>query len=322
MLDSKYENLNLSYNLLKDELDDLIISKNIINNLCASLIANKHVILEGHPGTGKTELAIRLSEVAKLNNVVEGYILTTATSDWSTFDVVGGWMPDEDNFLKFNRGKFLEAIASNKWLIIDEINRADIDKAFGQLFTVLSGQNVELPYTENGKCIKIELWDKKFSKYDEETATYYIGSNWRIIGTMNVDDKDNLFDLSYAFIRRFMFIEIDIPNDNDYYTLIERWCGDLDEVYITKLLDLQKIVKFKKIGPAIFKDMIDYIKFKEELLPKDHNSTLSEAISSYMLPQFEGINKQKVAELKKFFEELNIFSFIEDEFNNFFKELY
>ena len=31
-------------------------------------------------------------------------------------------------------------------LIIDEINRADIDKAFGELFTLLSGNNVDLPY--------------------------------------------------------------------------------------------------------------------------------------------------------------------------------
>jgi len=34
-------------------------------------------------------------------------------------------------------------------LVIDELNRADIDKAFGQLFTVLSGQSVQLPYTKD-----------------------------------------------------------------------------------------------------------------------------------------------------------------------------
>ena len=58
--------------------------------------------------------------------------------------------------MRFQEGKFLEAVRENKWLVIDEINRPDIDKAFGQLFSVLSGQRVEMPFWDaDGKSLPI-----------------------------------------------------------------------------------------------------------------------------------------------------------------------
>ena len=313
-----YENyLQLDINpiLLESKLQGFAISESIVNRLCASLNAGKHIIINGTPGTGKTELAVRFAKVASENKFIDGYVLTTATSDWSTLDTIGGLMPNEDGLLEFRQGKFLEAIEKNKWLIIDEINRSDIDKAFGQLFTVLSGQDVELPYKQNGKSIKIKNWDENFCKYDKETATYYIGNNWRIIGTMNVDDKDSLFDLSYAFMRRFMFIEVDLPSPEDYKKIIEMWANDLDENYSRKLIQIYGIVQYRKLGPAIFKDMISYIKERDKLGLPDHNQVLGEAIDSYILPQLEGLNRKTIKDVEKFFEEIGLLWYISDKFN-------
>ena len=298
--------VNINPQMLSNLLNDFYISDKILNRICSSLNAGKHIILEGSCGTGKTDLALKFSNCSKKNKFIDGHILTTATSDWSTFDTIGGLIPNEKGVLTFHRGKFLEAIASNKWLIIDEINRADIDKAFGQLFTVLSGYDVELPFKDNGHTITIKLWDNAFSEYDEETATYYIGSNWRIIGTMNVDDKDNLFDLSYAFMRRFMFIEVDVPENAGYETLIRNWAGNLNEFYLTKLFELVYINNYKKIGPAIFKDMIDFMLVRDKLDSSDRNKVLAEAINSYIVPQLEGLSKDKITEIKNFFEEIKI----------------
>lgn len=61
---------------------------------------------------------------------------------------MGGYLPDPLNpqRLQFEEGFITRSISENKWVIIDEINRADVDKAFGELFTVLTGNSVNLPY--------------------------------------------------------------------------------------------------------------------------------------------------------------------------------
>lgn len=134
----------------------ILIDDTPINQIVTITNANRHLILTGPPGTGKTTITINVGEQAVKTNFISGYALTTATSDWTTFDTIGGYMPRPGKELVFTPGIVLRSICENKWLLIDEINRADVDKAFGQLLTILSGQDVELPFTdEQGKAIRI-----------------------------------------------------------------------------------------------------------------------------------------------------------------------
>jgi hypothetical protein len=124
----------------------------------------------------------------------------TANAEWSNHRVVGGYEPDEGGW-EPTPGFFTETAidcqsslrrdARPNWLIIDELNRANLDEAFGEVFTLLD------------------------MDYREDTPIDYGGSkvtlplSFRIIGTMNTYDQAQLFSLGYAFRRRFAFVEVD-----------------------------------------------------------------------------------------------------------------
>jgi MoxR-like ATPase len=278
--------LNLRPELIKTELS---VTEELLLQMCAALNSNSHIIITGPVGTGKTSFSEDVCKAGEENKYCNGYVLTTASSDWTTFDTIGGYMPTDGNRLMFEEGKFLEAIRQNRWLIIDEINRADIDKAFGQLFSVLSGQSVELPFKHsNGKTLSIQTTMENGSYFDEETATYRVGKNWRIIATMNIYDMNFLFEMSYAFMRRFAFLYMDLPEK--FPELIQLWCRErnLSQKTVGRLVKLT-ILAGRKLGPAITKDIVEYLKFRG-----DGEIELAEAIIGYVLPQLEGLEKEKI----------------------------
>src|SRR5699024_3978441 len=276
------------------------------------------IILTGPPGTGKSKLAKAICQAYGVESK-----MVTASTNWSTYDTIGGYRPNRDGQLQFDPGIFLDAVKDketgeqkNEWLIIDEMNRADIDKAFGSLFSVLTGDTVQLPYeADNGKKVTLKMEGGQGTQGEEE---YRIPKDWRIIGTMNTIDKASLFEMSYAFMRRFAFIPVAIPryiNDTLIDSYLSMW-GIHDYPFTSQLTAIWKLINaYRKIGPAIVRDIALYTNESEDFVS---------AIILYVLPQFEGLSDMKVNQFVEQLADLEDIipdtSLLEDFVEDFFQQ--
>ena len=186
-----------------DFLNDVFISEEQYNTMTAVLNRKKNIILQGAPGVGKTYAAKRLA-YSIMGEKDESRVMTVQFhQSYSYEDFIMGYKPEADGF-KISEGCFYRFCKTAEtdddndyFFIIDEINRGNLSKIFGELFMLLEadkrGEEVELLYR-----------NEKFS----------VPENIHIIGMMNTADR-SLAMLDYALRRRFAFFEMQPAFDSN-----------------------------------------------------------------------------------------------------------
>lgn len=242
----------------EDEINFKDIDKNIFQQIEVNLKRKRNVILYGPPGTGKTYLAMQYLKWKEQN--IDGNILTefiTFHPSFSYEDFIEGYKPHsiegnpnfklQDGVFKSLCSKALNNKKNNYFLIIDEINRGDVAKIFGEMITLIEND-------KRGLSLTLSQSKEDFSVPD----------NIYIIATMNTSDK-SIKMMDATLRRRFGFIEC-MPQ----YELISKPSENLDispKDILNKInKDLREIEdREKQIGHAYFMKNEKQIETIEEL---------------------------------------------------------
>lgn len=222
----------------EDFLEEVYMTEKKYERLVNVLLKKKNIILQGAPGVGKTFAAKRLAYSIMGEKDESRIEFVQFHQNYSYEDFMMGYKPEGDSFeLKYGIfHKFCQKAADHPdkdyFFIIDEINRGNMSKIFGELLMLIEkdyrGTSATLAY--NG-------------------LSFFVPERLHIIGMMNTADR-SLAMIDYALRRRFSFFEMEPGFDSEgFMKYRQRLNNETFDALISRIKELnQEITADKSLG--------------------------------------------------------------------------
>jgi MoxR-like ATPase len=187
---------------IEDAKEDLFFDEGEIASLCDLWGMKKNLVLQGPPGVGKSFVGRRLAYALVGAKDDTRVTLIQFHQSFSYEDFIQGYRPSEDGRFYLRDGIFLDFCSEARKdptrpyvLIIDEINRGNLSKIFGEVMLLIEADK------------RTRDWGVRLSYAKKSAELFFVPPNVYLLGLMNTADR-SLALVDYALRRRFAFVHL------------------------------------------------------------------------------------------------------------------